>query len=288
MTVEDERVGFAGLRVAAFESRMAEQMIQLIERYGGRPLVAPSMREVPLEENADVLRFGERLLAGGFDLVILLTGVGTRFMLKVLDSRWLREQTLAALGKTITVVRGPKPFAVLRENNLQPTISVPEPNTWRDLIKALDDLGRSLKGMSIAVQEYGVPNVELLKALEARGAIVTRVPVYQWRLPEDTGPLTDAVHAVLRGEVDVVLFTNAVQVDHVLQMAKRLSGVDRLRAALSRIVVSAVGPIVAERLRRYELPVDFEPSHPKMGIHVKETSERAAELLFRKRATQAR
>ncbi len=66
MTVEGERVGFAGLRVAAFESRMAEQMIQLIERHGGRPLVAPSMREVPLEENSDVLRFGERLLAGEF------------------------------------------------------------------------------------------------------------------------------------------------------------------------------------------------------------------------------
>jgi uroporphyrinogen-III synthase len=111
-----------------------------------------------------------------------------------------------------------------------------------------------------------------------------RVPVYQWRLPEDTGPLTDAVRAILRGEVDVVLFTNAVQVDHVMQMAERLDSADRLRAALSRIVVSAVGPIVAERLRSYELPVDFEPSHPKMGIHVKETSERAAELLLRKRA----
>ncbi len=284
MTVEGERVGFAGLRVAAFESRMAEQMIQLIERHGGRPLVAPSMREVPLEENSDVLRFGERLLAGEFDMVILLTGVGTRFMLKVLDTRWPRVQILAALGKTITVVRGPKPLAVLRENNLQPTLAVPEPNTWRDLIKALDDLGRSLTGTSVAVQEYGVPNVELLKAIEARGASVTRVPVYQWRLPEDTGPLTDAVRAILRGEVDVVLFTNAVQVDHVMQMTERVDGADRLRQVLERVLVSAVGPIVAERLRSYELPVDFEPSHPKMGIHVKETSERAAELLLRKRA----
>ncbi len=284
MTVEGERVGFAGLRVAAFESRMAEQMIQLIERHGGRPLVAPSMREVPLEENADVLRFGERLLAGEFDMVILLTGVGTRFMLKVLDTRWPRVQILAALGKTITVVRGPKPLAVLRENNLQPTLAVPEPNTWRDLIKALDDLGRSLTGTSVAVQEYGVPNVELLKAIEARGASVTRVPVYQWRLPEDTGPLTDAVRAILRGEVDVVLFTNAVQVDHVMQMTERVGGADRLRQVLEKVVVAAVGPIVAERLRSYELPVDFEPSHPKMGILVKETSELAAEILMNKRA----
>ena len=285
MTVEGARVGFAGLRVAAFESRLAEQMRQLIERYGGRPLVAPSMREVPLEENADALRFGERLLAGEFEMVLLLTGVGTRFMLKVLDSRWPREQTLAALGKTILVARGPKPIAVLREQGMQPTIAVPEPNTWRDLVKALDDQGRPLKGMSVAVQEYGVSNVELLKALEERGAIITGVPVYQWRLPEDTGPLTEAVRAILRGEVDVVLFTNAVQVEHVMQMAERLGGADQLRQVLEKVVVSAVGPIVAERLRAYQLPVDCEPSHPKMGIHVKETSERAAEILLRKRAT---
>src|SRR3989441_10925074 len=107
MTVEGERVGFAGLRVAAFESRMAEQMIQLIERHGGRPLVAPSMRGGPLEENSDVLRFRERLLAGEFDMVVLLTGVGTRFMLKGLDTRLPRGQELGALGKDLNVGRGP-------------------------------------------------------------------------------------------------------------------------------------------------------------------------------------
>src|SRR5437016_7788951 len=149
MTVEGARLGFAGLRVVSFESRLAEQMRQLIERYGGRPLVAPSMREVPLEENADVLRFGARLLAGEFEMVILLTGVGTRFMLKVLDSRWPREQTLAALGKTILVARGPKPIGGRREQGMQPTIAVPEPNTWRDLVKALDEQGRLADGQRV-------------------------------------------------------------------------------------------------------------------------------------------
>lgn len=287
MAVSDDQAqaGFGGLRVVAFESRLAEQMTQLIERHGGRPLVAPSMREVPLEQNSDVLSFGERLMTGEFAMVILLTGVGTRFMLKVLDTRWPREQTLAALGKTILVVRGPKPLAVLRENGMQPTIAVPEPNTWRDLLKALDGMGRPLQGMPVAVQEYGVSNVELLDAIRERGAVVTRVPVYQWMLPEDTGPLTDAVRTILRGEADVVLFTNAVQVDHVMQMAEQEGGADRLRQAMNQAVVSAVGPIVAERLRAHGLPVDFEPSHPKMGIHVKETSERAADVLLRKRRT---
>src|SRR3989338_2498459 len=112
----ETKAGFGGLRVVAFESRMAEEMTALIARHGGRPIVTPSMREVPLERNTEVLRFGERLLAGTFGMVILLTGVGPRFMLKVLDTRWPREQTLAALGRTLLVVRGPKPLAVLREN----------------------------------------------------------------------------------------------------------------------------------------------------------------------------
>ena len=70
--------GFGGLQVAAFESRMAAEMSRLIEAHGGRPLVAPSMREVPLEEHTDVLAFGDRLLAGEFDILVLMTGVGTQ------------------------------------------------------------------------------------------------------------------------------------------------------------------------------------------------------------------
>lgn len=288
MSADRAPAGFGGLRVIAFESRMAEQMAQLIERHGGRPIVAPSMREVPLERNTDVLRFGERLMAGEFAMVILLTGVGTRFMLKVLDTRWPREQSLAALGKTILIVRGPKPLAVLREQGLQPALAVPEPNTWRDLLRALDEMDRSLSGMNVAVQEYGVSNVELLDAIRERGAIVTPVPVYQWMLPEDTGPLTGAVQAILCGEADVVLFTNAVQVDHMMQVAEKEGGADRLREAMSRVVISAVGPVVAARLRIHRLPVDIEPPHPKMGLQVKETSECAAEILLHKRAPPQR
>ncbi|MGH7208171.1 MAG: uroporphyrinogen-III synthase, partial [Nitrospiraceae bacterium] len=79
--------GFNGLRVAAFESRMADEMARLITRYGGQPLVAPSMRVIPLQDNTEVLSFGEQLLARQFDMVILLTGVGTRTMVQVLQTR---------------------------------------------------------------------------------------------------------------------------------------------------------------------------------------------------------
>jgi len=280
--------GFRGLRVAALESRLAEEMRRLIARYGGEPLVAPSMREVPLQDNTEVLHFGEQLLAGRFDMVILLTGVGTRTMVQVLRTRHTLEAITNALGRVSLVARGPKPIAALKELGLAPEIAVPEPNTWRDLLAALET--RSLRGLRIAVQEYGVSNPELLEGLRARGVEVTRVPVYRWALSEDTGPLRRVLDAILAGQVDVVLVTNAIQVEHLIKLldegqgsAGREAGRRQLQQALQGMVVGSIGPIASERLRSYNLPVDLEPSHPKMGILVKETSEQASALLRKKR-----
>jgi len=43
--------GFTGLRVLALESRRAAELAKLISTYGGEPVVAPAMREVPLDSN---------------------------------------------------------------------------------------------------------------------------------------------------------------------------------------------------------------------------------------------
>ena len=275
--------GFAGLRIAAFESRMAEEMSRLIERYGGQPLVAPSMQEIPLQDNGEVLEFGRRLFAGDVDMVILLTGVGTKAMINALLTRDDLDRITSALARTTLVVRGPKPKAVLREYGLMPTIEVPEPNTWRDIVDTLDRAGPA-NGLRIAVQEYGVTNTDLIEALRGRGAEVSRVPVYRWTLPDDVAPLQRVLEAILDGQVDVLLITNAVQVDHVLQVLAQRSRQDRFRQTLSRVMVASIGPTATERLHSYGFPVDLEPSHPKMGILVKESAEQASEILQNKRA----
>jgi uroporphyrinogen-III synthase len=275
--------GFGGLHVAAFESRMAEEMRRLIERYGGQPLVAPSMREVPLHDNSEVLQLGETLFAGHLDMLILLTGVGTRVMLEVLLTRSNLEHMTSALARTTLLVRGPKPKAVLREFGLTPAIEVPEPNTWRDILDILDR-EKPVDGLRVAVQEYGVTNAELIVGLQRRGAQVTRVPVYRWTLPDDPAPLQRVLDAILTDRVDVLLVTNAVQIDHALQVLAQPSRQDQFRASLSKLMVASIGPTATERLRSYGLPVDFEPSHPKMGVLVKESAERANDILQHKRA----
>ncbi len=180
---------FHGLRVLALESRRATEVATLISTYGGQPLVAPALREVPLTSNTDALECAAALLRGEVDIVIFLTGVGTRALVRVIEGTYPRDTIIAALARTKVVARGPKPLAVLRELQVPVWVAAPEPNTWREVLAALDAKAEEqpLAGAHIAVQEYGVSNTELLEALRARDAVVTRVPVYLWALPEGCG-----------------------------------------------------------------------------------------------------
>jgi uroporphyrinogen-III synthase len=277
---------FNNLRVLTLESRRGSEMATLNSNYGGRPLLAPALREVPLESNPDALAFADGLVRNEFDLVILLTGVGTRALLAVVDTLRDRSSFVAALSRTRVAARGPKPVAVLRELGITPWLTAPEPNTWRELLAALDSKAaeQSLQGTRLAVQEYGVSNQQLLEGLRARGARVTTVPVYRWALPEDVEPLRVAARGVAGGEVDVALFTTATQVVHLLQVAQSIGLEPQVREALASVAVASIGPTTSEELREQGIPIDIEASHPKMGFLVREAAEHAADVLRTKRS----
>ena len=261
---------------------MATEIARLIERYGGRPLVVPVLREVPLEDNSAALQLGTQLLAGRIDMLIFLTGVGTTALFDLLKTRCSWSSIVSALQRITIVARGPKPVSALKAAGLQATVTVPEPNTWVDLVSTLDQ-HRPVKGLQIAVQEYGVSNPDLVKALEQRGAEVFAVPIYKWALPEDLGPIRHALDEIIAGRVNMILITNAVQVDHVMRVLEQDGKVQQFHEALRKIVVASIGPTASERLHHHGWPVDVEPSHPKMGILVKEVSEQASRILDRKR-----
>jgi uroporphyrinogen-III synthase len=264
-TSASESTGFDGRRVVTFESRLSAAMADLIVKNGGVPLAAPALREVPLGANPEALAFADGLLAGAFDVVIFLTGVGTRFLAQEIEIRYPRETWTAALAKAKVVVRGPKPLVPLREFKVRVDLQAPEPNTWHEVLAVLD-AQLPVAGLRIAVQEYGKPNPELIEGLRQRGAVVTRVPVYRWALPEDTAPLRQAIAAMAAGAADIALFTSAQQVEHLLQIAAEEGREADLRAAFARsILVGSVGPTTTETLRAHDLPVDIEPEHPKMG-----------------------
>ena len=241
-------------------------MAELIRKQGGEPFVAPSMREVPIGGDDEVFSFLRRLQQGEFDMVALLTGVGTRQLSRVLGPGFAD-----ALGQVTIAARGPKPAAALREMGLAPAITAPEPNTWRELLQVTE--GRPER--RIAVQEYGRSNPGLMAGWRARGAEVTSVHVYQYGLPEDSKPLREAARRLAAGEFQTVLFTTAVQIANLAQVACEAGIEESMLEALRRCLVGSIGPTTTEALEEFEIHPGLEPSHPKMGLLVRETAERA-------------
>ncbi len=274
------------MTVAAFESRRAGEMAALITNFGGVPLVAPSVREVPLKANPAAFDFAERLFAGKIDAVICLTGVGTRTLLEVLQTRYDRDEIVQAFTRTTVVARGPKPIKVLREYVIPVTIAVPEPNTWREILQELDESPRgfTVAGSRVAVQEYGITNEQFIQELKQRAAEVMQVPVYRWALPEDIAPLKKAVGAIIGGAAQAALFTNATQVFHVLQVAAENGIKDQLLEGLNRAVICSIGPTCTEALLANGIGVDMEPQHAKMGAFVHDAAARISELMERKKS----
>ena len=273
-------MSFGGARVLSFESRRQREVAELIRINGGEPFLAPALREVPIENNPAAFEFADRLYAGEFDMLIFLTGVGTRYLHRILATRDPEDSFPNALRNVTVVARGPKPSAVLREWNVPITVSVPEPNTWRELLTAIKDRPEK----SVAVQEYGRSSPDLINGLASQGRRVTSVPVYQWELPSDTAPLSEALRGILSGKFDVALFTTGVQIEHFLDFADRTQQRGDAVRALQKMLIASIGPTCSESLCECGLTPALEPSHPKMGLLVREAALYYAEKFSRKGA----
>jgi uroporphyrinogen-III synthase len=269
-------MGLNGLRVLTLESRRSDLVQSLVVEQGGECFNAPSVRERPLDNNLQAIQFAKDLIAGRYDMVIFTTGVGTRYLVDALAASNLVEPFLQALRKVQVVSRGPKPAAVLNPLRIPVSVSVPEPNTWHEVL----DATAGLNCRSVAVQEYGVPNLELVSSLRQRGLIVTPVAIYRWDLPEDIAPLEEAVRRVCDRWCHVVIFLSSVQFTNLLRIAERVALRDAVILALQQDIVSvSIGPVMTDTLIREGVRPDFEPKHPKLGPCIRQFAEQAAELV---------
>lgn len=304
--------GFDGRRVVSFESRRSVEMASLIARRGGAPVSAPSMREVlhPVDAPGDPGRgdavlpaaraFAEALREGAFDVVVLMTGVGARALIRAVAPLLDAAELAAALTSAkagdvgparcppVVIARGPKPAAALREIGVNDFMIAPEPNTWREVLSLIREAaGRAASPggsprLRVAVQEHGAPSRELYAELERDGHRVDAISLYRWALPEDVGPLRAAIQGIVAGEIPIALFTSATQVHHVMRLAAEDGLDDAVRRALSRGVVASIGPVCTEALEGEGIRPDLEPEHPKMGILVKEAAARSGAILAAK------
>lgn len=256
---------FDGAVVAQFESRRASELESLIRRHGGQTWSAPALSEVPIDPGPAERAVLGRLADGDFDIVVLLTGVGTR---RVLDEASLAGRlvvTRQALERTTIVARGPKPVFALKQVGLRPTHVAPEPNTTTELLEML--AGLPVAGQRVLVVSAGEPFAEPAASLRARDAHPVELQLYRWTLtPPGAKRLGETIRELVGGRIQAALFTTQVQVRHLFDVATQHGETEQLTDALrDTVVVGAVGPTCAAALRERGIEPDVIPDHPKMG-----------------------
>lgn len=246
----------SGRTIAIPETREIEVFAAMLERRGATVLRCPmvAIRDAP--DPQPVLQWCREFADGTFDDLVLLTGEGLRRILACMDHHEpaLRETFIARLGAVRKITRGPKPAKALRELGLRPDIAAEVPTT-DGVIASLR--AHDLNGRRFGVQLYGTePNLPLVEFLTGAGATVRTVAPYVYADAADDLAVRRVVDRIEAGEVDAIAFTSTPQVERLFSVVEA----PRLKAALARTVVAAVGPVVAETLENHGISVRLMPS----------------------------
>lgn len=249
--------------VAILETRLGEQLAELVKQRGGVPVPAPALAELPDLEPEKIRALLHSLEKQPAKLFIFQTGVGTRALFAATDALALSTNLLQMLERAVVAARGPKPIGALRSRGVRIDRSAAEPFTTREILQSVQDV--PVEKQRVIIQRHGAPNLELDHALEARGAQVAEIPTYRWSLPADLRPLEGLVAALERGEIDAAVFTNAEQARNLFVVAEKLNKSDAVRESLNRTLVASIGPVASAALRELAVNVGLESKPPKLG-----------------------
>jgi uroporphyrinogen-III synthase len=253
-----------GRTIGVLEARMADTVSALFEREGATVHRAPALREHAVEAEADVRDWVRALRKGVYDIVVFLTGVGAMRLLAEVEKQGLLDAVRDALLHTTVVARGPKPAAMLNRHGVTVSVTVPEPWTTRECIETLRTI--SLARSRVTLVHYGERNAPLAEAIVTAGALLDELCVYEWRLPDDVGPLEQLITDVVGGSIDAVVFTSQVQVRHLLGVSSRSGRTpDLVHALNTRTVTASIGPTCSAALVERGIAPRLEPTRPKLG-----------------------
>jgi uroporphyrinogen-III synthase len=249
--------------VAILETRTGAHLAELIARRGAIPMLAPALEEVPDVDPTALAAMLERWRVEPFTLVIFQTGVGTRALFEATDAAGSTGELLELLQASTVIVRGPKPVGELNARRVRIDIRAAAPFTTATVLEAIASI--SLEHSRVLVQRYGAANQELRAALVARGADVLEIATYRWGLPSDTQPLVELIEGLAQQRIDAVVFTSAVQIEHLYAVAHRIDRAANLSNQLNQVVIASIGPVCSRALRNHGVAPTFEASPPKLG-----------------------
>ena len=244
-----------GRVIAVPETREVEIFASMLERRGATVVRCPMVAILDAPDPAPILQWSRNFADGACDDLILLTGEGLRRILSCIERNEpaLRDPFVQALSRVRKITRGPKPARALRELGLKPDIAADVPTT-EGVINSLRPY--DLKDRRVGLQLYGTePNRPLADFLEGAGARVLIVAPYIYADAADDQAVLNLVERLQAGEIDAIAFTSTPQVDRLFSIAPP----DVLAKALAKTVVAAVGPVVADTLRKHGIEARVMP-----------------------------
>jgi uroporphyrinogen-III synthase len=254
----------SGLTVLVPESRELDLFASMLESEGARTLRCPLVTILDAADPAPVEAWLRRLIAGEFDDLVLLTGEGLRRMMGVAERAGIRDEAIGAIGRSRTILRGPKPARALREIGLSPGVSAAAPTT-DGVIATLGTM--DLAGRRVGVQLYpGNPNDKLLDAIHGAGATADAVLPYRYASDSESEAVADAIRAMADGGIDFIAFTSTPQVDRLVKVAAERGIEALLKAGLGRTHIAVAGPVVGDVLKEMGFAI---AAMPESNFHMK-------------------
>jgi uroporphyrinogen-III synthase len=254
----------ANLTVMVPESRELDLFAKMIESEGATTVRCPLVTILDLIDPAPVEAWLDRLIAGSFDDLVLLTGEGLRRLMGVADRAGKKAEAVAAIGRLRTIIRGPKPARALRENGLTPGFSAEAP-TSAGVIATL--LTLDLKDHHVGVQLYpGNPNAPLLEALQTAGATADVIVPYRYASDSETEAVAAAIRTLAAGGIDFIAFTSTPQLDRLVKVAEERGLQAELKAGLGRTRIAVAGPVVGQLLEDMGFRI---AAMPESNFHMK-------------------
>ena len=249
----------SGTRILILEAREEAQFSRMLAEQGAEVLQCPmfTIRDAP--DPALVESWIRRCIEIPPEDLVLTTGEGLRRLVKAARRIGLDQAFIAAIGKSRTVARGPKPGKALREIGLEAAVTTDKPTSEgiADTLAQLD-----LGGHRIGLQLYpDRDHSALIGKITAQGAHVDPVLPYIYDASAAEANIVGAITEMADGRVDAIALTSSGQVRRLVEVARIHRCEDTLRAGLDRVKIASVGPVVSDELKAYGLRTDIMPAN---------------------------
>jgi uroporphyrinogen-III synthase len=245
-----------GRTIAFLEGRQQDDLAALLEKEGATAYPCPIVRMIDAPDHAPVEEWIRECIDDRFRQVVFSTGEGVRRLAGFATRAGLDKAFIEALGRVRTITRGPKPVRALKIIGLSAT-RMSEAPTTAGVIAALAK--EDLAGATVGVQLSGEPNLPLVDCLEKAGARVRLVLPYLYETAAGAPEVHRLLEQAAAGRIDVLVFTSTPHADRLHQLIEQEGMEELWRRAVERMKLAAVGPVVAESLRKRGLLVHICP-----------------------------